>query len=76
MKSKTQKGVTLVALITTIIVLLILASVAAYSAKGVIESSKFNAFVAELKIMQTQVNALYEKVSRLQTIENNRYRSL
>ena len=56
-----SKGVTLIALVITIIVLLILASIATYSGIGVINSSKLTAFTTEMKIMQTQVNNLYEQ---------------
>ena len=56
-----SKGVTLIALIITIIVLVILASIATYSGIGVINSSKLTAFTTEMKIMQTQVNNLYEQ---------------
>lgn len=59
--SKNVKGVTLVSLIITIIVLIILASIAIYSGNDVIKSSKFTKFTTEMKIMQTQVNELYEK---------------
>ena len=63
MKNKigNSKGVTLIALVITIIVLLILASVATYSGVGVIRSSQFTTFITELKIMQTQVNSLYDQ---------------
>lgn len=57
---KNKKGITLVSLIITIVVLLILASIATYSGISVIKSSRLTAFTTELKIMQTQVNALYE----------------
>ena len=56
-----SKGVTLIALVITIIVLIILASVATYSGVGVIRSSQFTTFITELKIMQTQVNDLYDQ---------------
>lgn len=59
--AKNDKGITLVALVITIVVILILASVATYSGIDVIKSSEFTRFSAELKIMQTQVNNLYEK---------------
>ena len=62
-KSK-QKGITLIALIITIVVLLILASIATYSGIEIIESSKLQRFTAEMKIMQTQVNSLYDKWKR------------
>lgn len=58
---KKQKGITLISLIVTIIVLSILASIATYSGINVIRSSKYTAFTTELKIMQTQVNAIYEE---------------
>lgn len=61
MKKLNQKGVTLIALIITVIVLLILASVATYSGMDIIESSKVTTFTAEMKIMQTQVNSLYDQ---------------
>lgn len=58
-----KKGITLISLVITIIVLLILASVATYSGLNVVNSSKLTAFTTELKIMQTQVNAIYEEDS-------------
>lgn len=58
---KEAKGITLISLVITIIILLILASVATYSGISVIKHSKLVAFTTELKIMQTQVNELYEK---------------
>ena len=65
MKKLNQKGVTLIALVITIIVLLILAAVATYSGREVIESSKLTAFTTEMKIMQTNVNEIYEKLKVL-----------
>ena len=59
--AKREKAVTLIALVITIIILLILASVAIYSGREVIESSKLTVFSAEMKIMQTYVNDLYDK---------------
>ena len=61
MKKLNQNGVTLIALTITVIVLLILASVATYSGMDIIESSKVTTFTAEMKIMQTQVNSLYDQ---------------
>ena len=58
---KNSKGVTLIALVTTIIVLLILASVATYSGIEIVNSSKLTTFTTEMKIMQTQVNGLYDQ---------------
>lgn len=58
---KNTKGITLISLVITIVVLVILASIATYSGIDVVRSSKLTAFSTELKIMQTQVNALYEE---------------
>ena len=54
-----QNGITLVALVITIIVMLILAGVATYSGIEAIENTKYTKFMAELKIMQTYVNEQY-----------------
>ncbi len=59
---KNKKGITLIALVLTIIILLILASVATYSGMGIINSSKLTAFEAELKIMQTRSKRLISKI--------------
>lgn len=60
-KIDNSKGITLIALVITIIVLLIVASIATYSGIQVVESSKFTAFVTEMKIMQAEVNNLYDQ---------------
>ncbi len=56
-----EKGITLVTLIITVIVLLILASIGTYSGIQVIKSSRLTTFTTEMKIMQIQVNELYQK---------------
>ena len=58
-----NKGVTLISLVVTIVVLIILASIATYSGVNVIRQSKLDKFTAEMKIMQTEVNNLYDKYS-------------
>ena len=60
---KSKKGITLVSLVVTIAVLIILASIATYSGVNVIKESKLNKFIAEMKIMQTEVNSLYDRYS-------------
>ncbi len=57
-----KKGITIVSLVIVVIVLAILASVATYSGIDAIESSKYTKFRSELKIMQTQVNNLYDRL--------------
>ena len=60
---KNSKGITLVALTITVIILLILASVTTYSGISTIQSSKLNKYKQELEIMQSEINLLYEKYS-------------
>lgn len=58
---KNRSGITLISLAITVIVLSILASIATYSGVEVIKSAKMTAFTTELKIMQTQINTLYQE---------------
>ncbi|MBO6243987.1 MAG: hypothetical protein J6O41_05420, partial [Clostridia bacterium] len=58
---KNNKGITLIALVVTIIILLILSSIAVYSGVNTIKSAKFKAFQTELLIMETEVDSLYQK---------------
>ena len=75
MRKINSKGITLISLVITIAVLLILASIATYSGIDVIRQSKLNKFTAEMKVMQTQVNDLYQKYTdgRSVTVGNNTY---
>ncbi len=66
---KNKKGITLISLIITIIVLVILASVATYSGINVISKSKLTGFTSQLKIMQMQVNKIYQTYKDNNTIE-------
>ena len=66
-KLKSKKGITLISLVITITVLIILASIATYSGINVIKQSKLNKFTAEMKIMQTEVNNLYDRYSSGET---------
>lgn len=59
---KNEKGITLVTLIITIIVLLILASTATYTGVEVMQNSAFTVFNSEMKILQTEVNSTQEKI--------------
>ena len=65
---KKNKGITLISLIITILVITILASTAIYSGVTTINSAKLTAFETELKIMQSEVNDLYEKYRSGETI--------
>lgn len=63
-----SKGITLIALIIMIVLISILASVGTYSGIQAIEMAKLNRFTAELKIMQTEVNNLYDKNKNRETV--------
>jgi len=58
MKNTRTSGITLISLVITIIVLIILASVATYSGIEVVKSSNVTAFTTELKILQTNVDKI------------------
>ena len=60
MKTKANKGVTLISLVITIIVLLILAGIGITSGVQTIKSSKQTKFTTEMKIMQVEANELYD----------------
>ncbi len=72
---KNEKGVTLIALTVTIIVLIILASVGITSGISTINSSKLTKFTAEMKTMQENVNELYNnwKIGEKVTLGNIEY---
>ena len=58
---RNEKGVTLVALMTVIIVIIILASVATYAGKSTKKSAEYFSAVQQLKLMQTEVNSMYQE---------------
>lgn len=66
---KNKQGFTLISLAITVVVISILASIATYSGINIINSSKLTAFTTEMKIMQTQVNTIYQKYKENNTIQ-------
>ena len=62
-KLKEESGISLLTLVITIVILMLLATMAVYSINRAIESSKLTAFTTELKIMQSQVDVLNEKMN-------------
>ena len=58
MENRKTSGITLISLVITIIILLILASIATYSGIEVVKSSNVTAFTTELKILQTNVDKI------------------
>ena len=59
MIDKNNKGITLIALVITIIVLLILASIGVYSGLDTVRSSKYMSFKTELQLLQSKVDEFY-----------------
>ena len=72
---RSKSGITLITLAITIVVLLILASIATYSGMEVIKSSKLTVFTTELKMMQSKINEIYQKYkdNEVITINNECY---
>lgn len=62
-----NEGITLITLVITIAVLIILASIGTYSGIEVIRQAKLSQFTSEMKIMQTEVNELYDRNTRGET---------
>lgn len=58
---KNQKGITLITLVITIVILLILAGVVINNGMESINTSKRTAFIAELEMIQAKVNVIYEE---------------
>ena len=56
-----ERGVTIVALVTTIIILLILSTIGVTSGKSTIEYSNFNKLKSQLTVLQTKVNELNQQ---------------
>ena len=56
---KNKKGITLMSLVITIIVIMIIASIATYSGANMVRYAKYNKAKAEIKIIQTQVGKWY-----------------
>ena len=56
-----NKGVTLIALVFTIIIIMILASIAVFSGASIIRYTKFNKARAEIQVIQANVNEWYKE---------------
>jgi len=59
---KSNKGITISALIITVIILMTIAGTAVYTGRDVYQDSKVEAFVQELQIIQNVVNNEYSKI--------------
>ena len=68
---KNNQGVTLVSLIILIIILATILGLSAYNINQSIDSTRVEAFTTEYKIMQSQVNLLYEKMKNNEEVTVN-----
>ncbi len=59
---KNQKGITLVSLAVTVVIMAILAGVATYVGSESIQETKRTTFISELEMIQAKVNTIYEKI--------------
>ena len=57
---KQNKGITMISLVVTVIVLMILASITTYSGISTAKESRYYNAVQQMKIMQSEVNSWYE----------------
>lgn len=62
---KNNKGITLIALVVTIIILLILASAGFYYGDLSVESSKYQRLSSQMQAMQLKMNQLYEEKTEI-----------
>ena len=58
---KNQKGISMMVLIVTIVVILIVFSIATKNAYTAARQAKFYSAISQMKAMQTKVNSLYEE---------------
>lgn len=63
--AKNDKGITLIVLITTIILMLILTSVATYTGINIYKRAQVTKFVAQMQIIQTKVDEQKEELEAL-----------
>lgn len=71
---KNQKGITLITLVITIIIMIILAGVVIYNGMESINTSRKLAFISELEMIQAKVNVIYEE--RKESNEKTEYYNL
>lgn len=68
---KNEKGITIITLVITIVIMLILAGIVTNSGMKSIETAKKTAFISEMEMIQAKVNTIYEE--RKQNSENLEY---
>lgn len=64
MKNKEEKAITLISLVITMIVLIIISGIGINVSTSSIESSKYEVFKTELKVIQTKINQITEEYTK------------
>lgn len=59
---KNQKGITLISLVVTIVIMAIITGVVSYSGLQSINDTKRMTFISELEMIQAKINVIYEKI--------------
>ena len=72
MFEKKNKGITLIALILTIVILLILLTIGVNTGTGLIKDSRYTKTISEMKTLQTGVNKIYEEI-KLNEVDESKY---
>lgn len=68
---KNNKGITIIALVITVIVLAILAGILVVSSIQTVDYTKENKFIAELKVIREKVNIASKEISLGSTVYND-----
>lgn len=68
---KNEKGITIITLVITIVIMLILVGIVTHSGMQSVETAKKTAFISEMEMIQAKVNIIYEE--RKQNSENLEY---
>ena len=66
---KNIKGITLTSLVITIILLLILMSIIAYSGNSTIRYARYNKAKSEFQLLQSYVNSWYDEYTKIEVLE-------
>ena len=70
---KSEKGITLISLIVTIIITILIASIAIHTGLSTVKRTRYFNEISQLKRMQTEVNALYKEYKNKDEAEKNTF---
>lgn len=70
---KSEKGITLISLIVTIIITVIILSIATYTGRSTVKRTRYYNKISQLKRMQTEVNAIYKEYKNKDEAEKSTF---